>query len=331
MYQRLMQEAITDLKDRPAIVEYYQGKKILITGGNGFIGQHVASMLEALGAQAICPTHKEYDLLSQSVTARLFANFSKLDAVFHLAATCFGIGELSANPGKSFYENLQMGLNVVEQARLRTLKTVYVGSVCSYPEQNPPITFIEENLWSGEPEPSNRAYGIAKKAIGEMLMAYAMQYQMKSTYVLMGNCYGPFDNFNLQTSHVIPALIRKFVEAQESNKEEVTVWGTGNVSRDFLYVTDAARGIVLGGAGLDFPVPYNLGSGTGTFIAALVKKVKEMTFFSGEVVWDKSKPDGSKRRQLNIQRAYDWLNWKPLVDMDKGLRATIQWYQANGK
>lgn len=326
MYGKLVDDAIADLRGRSMVVDYYQGKNVLVTGGEGFVGCHVVQMLLALGALPILVKHKDYELTRQVDTKLLGHRVGAIDLIFHLAGSQMGIGRTSKNPGKSFYENLQMGMNVVELARDKGVKLVYAGSVCAYPEF-PPVPFTEANLWAGVPEETNRPYGIAKRVVGEMLRAYHQQYGLKSAYLVLGNVYGPFDNFDTVTSHVIPALIRRFIDAKEAGATSVALWGTGQASRDFTYVTDTAKALILGGVTLDCPDPTNVGSGEEIRIAWLAKEIAKLVEYKGEIVWDYSKPEGAMRRLIRIDRAKKHLYWAPAVSLADGLLSTFEWYR----
>jgi GDP-L-fucose synthase len=313
-----------------------------VTGGAGFLGRFVREQLLAKGAKIeniFIPRRKDYDLTDQAQVARLyrtaFAN-AKADLVIHLAAEVGGIGANRANPGRYFYANMAMALHLIEQARLDGLierggKFVQVGTICAYPKFTP-VPFREEELWNGYPEETNAPYGVAKKAAWQMLDAYKLQYGMKSSYLLPVNLYGPFDNFDLFSSHVIPALIRKCVEAKDRGDKEIVCWGTGRASREFLYVEDAASGIVRAAEVMHEPTPINLGAGFEITIKDLVELIVKLTGFSGGIVWDSTKPDGQPRRQLSVDRAAQSLGWRAQVSFEEGLKRTIAWYraQANG-
>lgn len=303
---------------------------IVVTGGAGFVGVHVVNQLRARGVQRIIvPRSREFDLTDARATAKLFEEV-RPDVVIHLAARVGGIDANRRHPGTFFHDNMTMGINVLEQARRAgTSKVVVAGTICAYPKFTP-VPFHEDNLWNGYPEETNAPYGVAKKAAWQMLDAYKLQYGMKSAYVLPVNLYGPHDNFDLNTSHVIPALIRKCVEAQKANAKEIVCWGTGSASREFLYVDDAAEGIVRAAEMMDEPTPINLGAGFEITIKNLVELIVKLTGFSGRITWDPTKPDGQPRRCLDTERAAKLLNWRAQVGFEDGLKRTIEWYRKNG-
>jgi len=250
--------------------------------------------------------------------------------VIHLAAEVGGIGANRENPGRFFYANMAMGLYLIEHARLHGLnKFVQIGTICAYPKFTP-VPFKEENLWGGYPEETNAPYGIAKKALLVMLQAYRQQYGLNGIYLLPVNLYGPGDNFDLKSSHVIPALIRKFCEAVDTDAEQVTVWGTGKVSREFLYVEDAARGIAMATQYYDGPEPVNLGTSCEITIKDLAEKIKELTGFKGRIVWDTTKPDGQPRRRLDTSRAKELFGFEPHIPFEEGLKRTVVWWREHG-
>ncbi|MFM7134614.1 MAG: GDP-L-fucose synthase family protein [Planctomycetota bacterium] len=303
--------------------------RIVVTGGAGFLGRAVLERLRARGATEIfVPRRREYDLTHEADVARLYAD-ARPDVVLHLAAEVGGIGANQANPGRYFFANIAMALHLIEQARIRGLgKFVQVGTICAYPKFTP-VPFKEENLWDGYPEETNAPYGVAKKAAMVMLDGYRRQYGLKSSYLLPVNLYGPWDNFDMQTSHVIPALIRKCVEAQEANRPFIECWGTGSASREFLFVEDAAEGVVRAAEMLDEPVPVNLGTGMEITIRDLVQLIARLCGFAGEIRWDPTKPDGQPRRCLDTERAARLLGFRAAVGFEEGLRRTIDWYRAN--
>lgn len=330
MHEALTVRHLTERKhwliNQPDLIEFYTGKRVLVTGASGFIGRNVVIFLKSLGATVLEPSHRVFDLTNQNEAFHLFEVFKPIDLVIHLAAAWMGIGRTAVNPAKSFFDNLTMGVNVIDacQARNNT-KVVVAGSVCAYP-QNAPVPLREHNLSYGDPEPTNGPYGLAKRALLTMLQAYAVQYGMPSAYLLMGNTYGPNDNFDLETSHVIPALIRKFSTAKINNTPEVEIWGTGGVSRDFMYVTDAAAALVMAGARVCKPDPINIGSGEEVMIAWLASRMKEAVEYTGSIYFNRDKPEGQKRRLLNIDKAKELMGWTPLVPLSDGLRATLYWY-----
>jgi len=303
-------------------------ERIVVTGGAGFLGKYVQAELRRAGAMPesiLVPTIEQYDLTREADVARMYDTM-KPTVVIHLAAEVGGIGANRENPGRFFYANMAMGLHLIEHARLRSLrKFVQVGTICAYPKFTP-VPFREEDLWAGYPEETNAPYGIAKKALLVMLQAYRQQYGLNGIYLLPVNLYGPGDNFNLQTSHVIPALIRKFVEAKRQNLPQVEVWGTGSASREFFYVEDCARGLVMATQNYDAPEPVNLGAGFEITIRDLAEKIRHLTGYQGTIVWDASKPDGQPRRCLDVSRAKALFGFEARMPFDEGLRRTIEWY-----
>jgi GDP-L-fucose synthase len=315
-------------------------KKIILTGGAGFLGKAVQAALAQRGvkpADVFIPRRKDFDLTEKDDVARLYRTaFSggKADVVIHLAAEVGGIGANRKNPGRYFYANMAMALHLIELARQDGLierggKFVQVGTICAYPKFTP-VPFREEELWNGYPEETNAPYGIAKKAAWQMLDAYKLQYGLHSAYVLPVNLYGPHDNFDLESSHVIPALIRKCIEAQKRGDSQIVCWGTGSASREFLYSEDAAEGIVRAAEAMEDPTPINLGASFEITIKDLVELIVRLTGFSGKIVWDATKPDGQPRRCLSTERAAKLLDWRAKVGFEEGLKRTIQWYRANG-
>lgn len=303
-----------------------RGKRILVTGGAGFLGSYVCELLRAEGAEPIIPRRVDFDLTEQLAVRRLIET-ERPDAVLHLAAEVGGIGANRANPGRYFYANAAMGIHIIEESRRAGVeKLVQVGTVCAYPKFTP-VPFKEDDLWNGYPEETNAPYGIAKKSLLVMLQAYRDQYGFNGIFVLPVNLYGPGDNFDLESSHVIPALIRKFVAAQKSGDAQVEVWGTGSASREFLYVEDAARAILLATKHYDRAEPVNIGTHREITIRDLVLLIAELTGFEGEVRWDTSKPDGQPRRMLDTARAEKGFGFKAEVDLEEGLRKTIAWWK----
>jgi GDP-L-fucose synthase len=304
------------------------GKRIVVTGGSGFLGKFVVKRLEKEGATDIfVPRKRDYDLCHREDVARLYAD-AQPQFLIHLAATVGGIGANRSNPGRFFYENMAMGLHVVDEARLynRLEKLTIVGTTCSYPKHTP-TPFREEDLWNGYPEETNAPYAIAKKALLIMAVGYREQYGVNSIYLIPANLYGPGDNFDPETSHVIPALIRKFVEARETGADSVEVWGTGEVSREFLYVEDAAEGIALATLRYGRKDPINLGTGFEIRIRDLVDEIRNLIGYKGEVNWNRSQPDGQPRRRLDVQKASDEFGFRARTDLRQGLKKTVLWYE----
>ncbi len=285
-------------------------KRVVVTGGAGFLGRVVCERLATLGCrEVVAPRRAAYDLTRAEDTARMYGDHDP-QVVIHLAAEVGGIGANRENPGRFFYANMAMALHLIEEARRRDIeKLVMASTICAYPKHTP-VPFRESEFWNGYPEETNAPYGIAKKAALVMLDAYRQQYGLDSVYVLPVNLYGPGDNFNPASSHVIPALIRKCVEAIERGDDHIVCWGTGAVSREFLYVDDAADGIVRAAEVLDEPIPVNLGTGREITIKDLAVLIAELTGFTGELRWDPSQPDGQARRCLDTTRARDLLGWE---------------------
>ena len=309
-------------------MESLAGKRITVTGGSGFLGKFVVECLKKQGAADIfVPRKRAYDLCQHEQVARLYED-AKPQILIHLAATVGGIGANRSNPGKFFYENMAMGLHVVEESRRyqRLEKLVIVGTTCSYPKHTP-TPFREEDLWNGYPEETNAPYAIAKKALLIMGVGYREQYGLNSIYLIPANLYGPGDNFDPETSHVIPALIRKFVEAKKARAGSVEVWGTGEVSREFLYVEDAAEGIVLATSRYDGKDPVNLGTGCEIRIRDLVNEIRNLVGYKGEIIWNRSRPDGQPRRRLEIQKALSEFGFRATTDLREGLKRTVLWYE----
>lgn len=307
-------------------------QRILITGGAGFLGRFVCDALRQRGVtddQLFVPRRKNYDLTREADVIRLYDD-AKPDVVIHLAAEVGGIGANREHPGRFFFANMAMGMHLVEQARVRDIcKFVHTGTVCAYPKFAT-VPFNEDDLWNGYPEETNAPYGVAKKAIFVMLDGYKREYGLDSTVVVPVNLYGPHDNFDLQSSHVIPALIRKCVEAKERGDDVIRCWGTGSASREFLYVEDAAEGIVLAAERIDDPEPINLGTNSEITIKDLVELIARLCNFTGQIEWDTSKPDGQPRRCLDVSRAAKRLGWSAKVSFEEGLRRTIDWWQRHG-
>ncbi len=304
------------------------GARVLVTGGAGFLGRRVCALLRATGAETTVVRSADLDLTRQSDT-EAYVRSERPDIIVHLAAEVGGIGANQDNPGRYFYANAMMGINLIEAARSADVsKFVQIGTVCAYPKHTA-IPFVEDDLWTGYPEETNAPYGVAKKSLLVMLEAYRAQYGLNGIYLLPVNLYGPGDNFDLSSSHVIPALIRKFSAAADAGHEHVEVWGTGVASREFLHVDDAARGIVMGTGSYDAPDPVNIGAAREITIAELVALIADMTGFTGEVVWDTTKPDGQPRRKLDTTRAEQRFGFRATVTLEDGLRSTIEWWRAN--
>ncbi|HXW00626.1 MAG TPA: GDP-L-fucose synthase [Anaerolineae bacterium] len=306
-----------------------KNKRILVTGGEGFLGRYVVAELQRKEAQSIwVPRHQDYDLTQIDDVIRVYRD-SRPDAVIHLAAKVGGIGINREKPGEFFYDNLMMGAHLMEQARqFGVQKFVSIGTVCAYPKFTP-VPFKEDDLWNGYPEETNAPYGLAKKMLLVQGQAYRQQYGFNAIYLLPVNLYGPGDNFDPHSSHVIPALIKKCVDALDRGEERIVAWGTGNASREFLYVEDAARAIVLATEKYDQPEPVNLGSAMEITIRDLLKLIAELTGFQGEIIWDNSKPDGQPRRSLDTSRARQEFGFQAQTDFRAGLRQTIDWYLAH--
>jgi GDP-L-fucose synthase len=304
-------------------------KRIVVTGGAGFLGTAVCRVLAARGVPAeriFVPRRAGFDLTVESAVERLY-EVARPDVVIHLAAEVGGIGANMAHPGRFFYANMAMGLHLVEHARRRGLaKFVHTGTVCAYPKHCP-IPFREDDLWNGYPEETNAPYGVAKKALFVMLDGYRREYGLKSAVAVPVNLYGPGDNFDPVSSHVIPALVRKCEEARRAGSKEVVCWGTGAATREFLYVDDAAEGIVRAAEVMEDPLPINLGGGMEIPIRDLVGRIAAACGYTGRITWDTSKPDGQPRRGLDISRARSLLGWEPRQDFDAGLAATVAWWR----
>jgi GDP-L-fucose synthase len=301
-------------------------KRICITGGAGFLGSFVQETLRQRGCRQIfIPLQQDFDLTSPEGVERMFHE-ARPEVVFHLAAVVGGIGANRENPGRFFYENAIMGIQVIEQARRHGVeKTIVVGTICSYPKFTP-VPFREEALWDGYPEETNAPYGIAKKALLVQCQAYRQQYGLNAIFLMPVNLYGPRDNFNPDSSHVIPALIRKCVEAKGAGAPEIVCWGDGSPTREFLYVADAAEGLVRAAELYDGAEPVNLGSGQEISIRDLVREIAQACDYHGRIVWDTSKPNGQPRRALDTRRAEERFGFRARTTLAEGLRATVEWY-----
>ena len=306
---------------------FWRGKRVTVTGGAGFLGRRVVARLLELGCQNVfVPRSKEYDLRELDAVVRLFQD-AQPDMVIHLAAVVGGIGANSKNPGTFFYDNAVMGIQLIEQSRRHGLeKFVCVGTVCSYPKFTP-VPFQESELWNGYPEETNAPYGLAKKMLLVQLQAYRQQYGFNGIYLIPVNLYGPGDNFDPESSHVIPALIKKFADAKRDGTGEIVAWGTGQASREFLYVDDAAEGIILAAEHYDGPDPINLGSSDEITIRELTSLIQELSGFEGKVIWDATRPDGQPRRKLDISLAAEHLGFNISTPFRDGLGETITWYE----
>ena len=310
---------------------FWADKRVVVTGGAGFLGSNVVRKLKERGCQHIfVPRSKDYDLREKEAVVRLYED-SRPDIVIHLAAVVGGIGANQKYPGKFFYDNAVMGIQLIEQARqLGIEKFVCVGTICAYPKYTP-VPFKEEDLWNGYPEETNAPYGLAKKMLLVQLQAYRQQYDFNGIYLLPVNLYGPGDNFDQEYSHVIPAIIKKFVDAKRRGEEKIVACGTGEVSREFLYVEDAAEGILLATERYSKPDPVNLGSGEEIKVKELVYLIKELVGFEGEVEWDTFQPDGQPRRCLDTGKAEGEFRFKAQVELEEGLQRTISWYTEHQK
>lgn len=306
-------------------------QKIVVTGGAGFLGRHVVAELIRSGAKEnaiVVPRSREHDLREPESCRTVTKD---ADLVIHLAAKVGGIGYNQKHPGELFYDNTAMGLHLIEACRESNVKKfVYVGTICSYPNDTP-VPFKESDLWNGYPEVTNAPYGIAKKSMQVMLQAYREQYGMNGIYLMPVNLYGPHDNFDLESSHVIPALIRKFIAAKDKGESTVTLWGDGSPTREFLYVEDAARGIVLGTQKFESSDAVNLGSAEEISIRDLAEVIRKKTDFSGEINWDTSRPNGQPRRKLDTSKAKAEFGFESKVSMMEGIDRTIQWWRENGE
>ncbi|HTF57252.1 MAG TPA: GDP-L-fucose synthase [Planctomycetota bacterium] len=304
--------------------DFWSGRRTLVTGGAGFLGRHLVARLRSRGAEVVVPRRADYNLVDRDAARRLIAD-SKPHLVIHAAAVVGGIGANRRHPGQFFFENLMMGVQLLEESRLAEVpKVVSLGTICSYPKFTP-VPFREEELWNGYPEETNAPYGLAKKMLLVQSQAYRAEYGMNAIFVMPVNLYGPHDNFDLETSHVIPALIRKCVEGGE----EIELWGTGTPTREFLYVEDCAEGILLAAERYDGQEPVNLGSGREISIRDLATKIAELTGFRGRLRWNADKPDGQPRRALDTSRARKLFGFEAKTTLEDGLRATVDWYRAN--
>ena len=310
-------------------MSFWPGKRVIVTGGAGFLGSFVVERLKARGcADVVVPRSKDYDLVQMDAVKRLYRDV-RPDLVIHLAAVVGGIGANRANPGKFFYENLMMGVQLMEVGRQVGIdKFVATATICAYPKFSP-IPFKEEDLWNGYPEETNAPYGLAKKMLLVQSQAYREQYGFNSIVLFPVNLYGPRDNFDLKTSHVIPALIRKCLEAKQRADSSVVIWGTGKPTREFLYVEDAADGILLAAERYNGSDPVNLGAGAEISIRDLAELIEKLTGFQGKLVWDASMPDGQPRRKLDTSKARKLFGFESQTPFEDGLRKTIEWYRTH--
>ena len=307
--------------------ESFPYKRIVVTGGAGFLGRFIVGQLQALaGVEVFAPRSSDYNLIEAPDIKRLLSE-TRPDLVIHLAAVVGGIGANQKNPGKFFYQNLMMGVQLIEQARLHNVrKFVALGTVCSYPKYTA-TPFSEDDLWDGYPEETNAPYGLAKKMMLVQSQSYRQQYGYNSIFLLPANLYGPGDNFDLENSHVIPALIRKCVEARQKGDAYVEAWGTGQASREFLYVEDCAEAVLSAAALYNESEPVNIGTGSEIKISELLRLIARLTRFEGEIRWQSDKPDGQPRRQLDVSRALEKFGFQARTPLEEGLRKTLEWYE----
>lgn len=308
-------------------MSFWLNKKVLVTGGSGFLGSHAVNALNEKGANVFAPSHDQYDLVHENQIIRFYDDHPDADIVIHLAAKVGGIGANRDHPGSFFYDNLMMGVQLIHHAYLRKIpKFVALGTVCAYPKIIP-IPFREEDLWNGYPEETNAPYGLAKKMMLVQSKGYREEYGFNSIFLLPVNLYGPRDNFDPNSSHVIPALIKKCIDAINEGRDEIEVWGDGSASREFLYVDDAVEGILLAAEKYDKSDPINLGSSFEITIKDLVEIIAKQTGYTGKIVWDKTKPNGQPRRKLDVSRAKNEFGFKSSTTFEDGLRQTIDWYK----
>jgi GDP-L-fucose synthase len=308
---------------------FWKDQRVCVTGGAGFLGSYVIDQLRERGAREVFVPHiEEYDLVQLDAIRRMLKD-SRPDVIFHLAALVGGIGANRLRPAEFFYVNLMMGVQLIHEAwKFGVEKLIAVGTICAYPKQTP-VPFKEEDLWNGYPEETNAPYGLAKKMLLVQAQAYRQQYDFNVIYPLPVNLYGPGDNFDLESGHVIPALIRKFVEARERGEKQVVLWGDGSPTREFLYAQDAAEGLLLAAERYNSPEPFNLGSGREIRIKDLAQLIAGMTGFEGNILWDTSKPNGQPRRSLDTTRAEETFGFRARMPLEQGLRRTIDWYIDN--
>jgi GDP-L-fucose synthase len=309
--------------------EIFPYRKVVVTGGAGFLGRFIVERLQSYkGTEVFVPRSRDYNLVGESDIKRLLSKVQP-DLVVHLAAVVGGIGANQKNPGKFFYDNLMMGVQLIHQSLQHDVKKfVAIGTVCAYPKFTP-TPFREDDLWNGYPEETNAPYGLAKKMMLVQAQSYRQQYDFNTIFLLPANLYGPGDNFDLESSHVIPALIRKCIEARDANRSFIEAWGTGEASREFLYVDDCADGVIRAAATYNESEPVNIGTGSEIKISELVQLIARLTRFEGEIRWQHDKPDGQPRRRLDVSRAVEKFGFQAQVPLEEGLRRTIQWYEAN--
>ncbi len=307
-------------------MDFWKNKSVLVTGGNGFLGSHLVGKLKRQGAKVAAPTHQEYDLVKLADIQRMY-DAHPAELVIHLAARVGGIGTNQTHPGSFFYDNLMMGAQLIHEAHLRKIpKFVALGTVCAYPKHTP-VPFKEDDLWNGYPEETNAPYGLAKKMMLVQSQGYREEYGYNSIFLLPVNLYGPGDNFDPVTSHVIPALIKKCIDAINAGADEIVVWGDGSASREFLFVKDAVEGIMLAAEKHNDSTPVNLGSSSEVTIKELVDIITRETGFTGKVTWDTTKPNGQPRRKLHVNRAKEAFGFSSQTSFNDGLRETIKWYK----
>ncbi len=307
-----------------------RGKRVMVTGGDGFLGSRLVAQLRAAGADVFVAKISEYDLVQKENVQRLYRD-SKPELVFHLAAQVGGIGANQRNPGKFFYNNLQMGVHVIEEGRQAGVsKFVVVATICAYPKFTP-VPFKEEELWNGYPEETNAPYGIAKKALLVMAQAYRQQYGLNAVVLFPVNLYGPGDNFDLEDSHVIPAMIRKCIDAKLAGEDKIVLWGDGSPTREFLYVDDCARALVLAAQRYDSSDPVNIGAGFEIKMRDLAELIRKLTGFEGKIEWDTTRPNGQPRRMLDTTKARERFGFTAKTSFEEGLKNTVSWYEENRK
>jgi GDP-L-fucose synthase len=311
------------------VANFWNNRRVCVTGGAGFLGSYVVDQLRAHGAKEVfVPQVEEYDLVQLEAIQRMLKD-ARPDVIIHLAALVGGIGANRLRPAEFFYVNLMMGVQLIHEAwKAGVDKFTAVGTICAYPKHTP-VPFKEEDLWNGYPEETNAPYGLAKKMLLVQAQAYRQQYGFNVIYPLPVNLYGPGDNFDLETGHVIPALIRKFAEAKERGEQQVVLWGDGSPTREFLYAQDAAEGLLLAAECYDGPEPFNLGSGQETGIKDLAQLIARLSGYEGEIAWDTSKPNGQPRRSLDITRAEQYFGFRAHTPLEQGLQQTIDWYNRN--